>query len=511
MRTKKAFANNLTAAILQVIILIFGLILPRLMISTYGSELNGLVSSTKQLVSYLQYLELGITSALIATLYRPLAQEDYDTINPLVTRAKKEYEKISFGYFIGVILLSLIYPLLLKEDLGYWNVAMLVSLVGIYGAIDFYSLSKYRVLLEADQKAYVIKLVTIVTTILQNVASIVFMIFDQSILLVVFIPTIFLPIRSIFLRLYIKKNYKQIEYSAKPVEAKLESRKDAFVSGLSTTLNVSLPHIIVSIMISLEMSSVFSVYSIVFIGLAGVLNVATSGMRSAFGNMIARGEKETVTKTYGYYVFLLYALIAILYSAALSLIIPFIKVYMVDADINYIYPMIGILFTVWSVIHNVGLPNQTMLNASGEWKIATKTNIIQAIILVILTLVLGNFLGVEGILVGMIIATAYKTIALMFLTNKNILDTSGKTSFLRLLGIYFIILLANVPMLTRLINIDVSNFIEWTIAAVIVVIWATAITVVVTYVFDRKTIKEIYSRYVKPIFKRIRKKNNKNI
>lgn len=503
MRTKKAFANNLTAAILQIIILIFGLILPRLMVSSYGSELNGLVSSTKQLVSYLKYLELGITSALIVTLYKPLATEDYNTINPLVTRSRKEYEKISFGYLIGVIILSLIYPLLLKEDLGYWNVGVLVFLVGIYGAIDFYSLSKYRVFLEADQKGYIIKTITILTTILQNVASIILVIFNQSIFLVLFIPTVFLPIRSIFLRLYIKKNYPKIEYKDKPSKVKLNSRKDAFISGLSTTLNVSLPHIIISIMISLEMASVFSVYSMVFIGIAGILNVATSGMRSAFGNMIAKGEKRTLVKTYSYYVFLLFMLISVLYSSTLTLIIPFIKVYMIDADINYIYPIIGILFTVWSVAHNAGLPNQTILNASGKWEIANKTNIIQAIMLVVLTIGLGHFFDVEGILIGMIIATCYKTLSLMYLSSKKILEVNNKQSFLRFVGIFLVIFLSNTPFIFGLVTIEVNSVWQWIFAAIIVFIWTMLITIIVSLVFERKTIKEIYNRYFKPFFKKL--------
>src|SRR5690554_3565924 len=132
MRTKKAVFNNLSAASLQMINLLFGLIIPRLMIKAYGSELNGLLSSSKQMVSYLRYLELGITTALIYTLYSPLAKNDYDELNPLVTRSKKEYEKISLWYTVAVVLLSIIYPLMLKENIGYGTVLIIVFFVGIY-------------------------------------------------------------------------------------------------------------------------------------------------------------------------------------------------------------------------------------------------------------------------------------------------------------------------------------------------------------------------------------------
>lgn len=264
MRTKKALYNNISAVILQIITLVFGLILPRLKIGTYGSELNGLVSSSNQIVSYLKYLELGLTSALIYTLYQPLAKMDYAQINSKVARAKKEYSKISLLYFFGVILISLVYPLVLKEELGYGFVVSLIFFIGIYGALDFYSLSKYRVLLTADQKQYVITLTTIITVILQNLTSIVLVLLKQPLHLIVIIPTLFLPIRSFILKYYVKRNYTFIDYNSKPSEFKIKSRIDAFISGLSRTLNLSLPIVIISMVVSLEMASVFSIYSMIF-------------------------------------------------------------------------------------------------------------------------------------------------------------------------------------------------------------------------------------------------------
>src|SRR5690554_48695 len=132
MRSKKALYNNLSAILLQSMILLFGLITPRLMINLYGSELNGLVSSSKQIISYLKYLELGISSALVYMLYKPIAYKDYNEINPLVSRAKTEYNKIGFGYFIGAILISALYPLLLKSSFNYLFIFIVILIIGIY-------------------------------------------------------------------------------------------------------------------------------------------------------------------------------------------------------------------------------------------------------------------------------------------------------------------------------------------------------------------------------------------
>lgn len=502
MRTKNAIYNNLSSALLQTTILVFGLIIPRLMISSYGSEINGLISSTKQMVSYLKYLELGITASLVFLLYEPLSKSVYSIVNPLLTRAKKDYEKISVVYFISLILLSLIYPLILTETLGYGFVALIVGLVGLYGVLDFYTISKYRVLLDGDQKTYILNIVTTFTTILQNIASLVLILTNQSVILIVFIPILFFPIRSLLLRLYVKSKYPRVDYHSKPSSVKLESRKDAFISGLSDSLNLSLPIVIVSLVISLEIASVFSVYSMVFLGLSSIVGVFNSGLRSVFGNVYARNEKEIFIRSNDYFEFLLYSLLAVLYSTAFSLIIPFIKVYITDGDISYIYPSIGFLFTIWSILHNSRVPNQTMIDATGNWKLITKTNVIQIIILSFGTLILGYFYGINGILLGMIIASLYKTLVLMYVSNKKILNINSKTSILRFIRIFLIIFLSNIPFIFNFIYIEVSNFIEWGIVAVAVVIWSLVITLSINLIFDRKTIKGIINRYIKPFFKR---------
>lgn len=505
MRTKKAIYNNIAAALLQTTILIFGLITPKLMIEGYGSTLNGLVSSTKQLVSYLKYIELGISAALVYTLYEPIAYKDFDTINPLVKRAKKEYEKISLIYIVGVLILSALYPVFFIEDIGYLHTFVIVFLIGLYGAVDFYTLSKYRVLLEADQKAYVLNLLTIVTTVMQNIISIVLILFNQPIIIVLIIPTIFLIFRSIALKIYLNIKYPQIDYKVKPSQNKLESRKDAFINVLSNTINLSLPIVIVSITVSLEMASVFSIYSMVYLGIAGIIGVFSNGMTSAFGNIIAKNEFDIFVKINNYFEFLLFGFLTILYSSALALITPFIKVYTQNiTDFEYVYPIIGILFTVWSIIHNSRLPNQTIINATGKWNLITKNNIIQIVILFFGMLLLGFLFGVNGILIGMIISSLYKTFVLMNVANKKILKTNNKVSIKRFIRIFVVILIVNIPIIIGLINIEPSNFNEWILIAIPIIIWSSLMTLLANLIFDFSTIKMLYNRYVKRLFKKLK-------
>lgn len=496
MRTRNAIYNNISSAVLQFTILFFGLIIPRIMISTYGSEINGLVSSTKQMVSYLKFLELGITAALVYSLYEPLAKNDYELVNPLITRAKKEYEKISLGYFVGLVLLSLVYPLILKEELGYTFLVLVVFFVGLYGAFDFYTISKYRVLLDGDQKTYILNIITTITTIIQNIASLVLLKTNQSVLLVVFIPIIFFPIRSLFLNYYVKRKYKFIDYNSKPSNLKIESRKDAFISGLSDSLNLTLPIVFVSFLISLEMASVFSVYSMVFLGLSSIVGVFNSGLRSVFGNVYAKGEIETFKRSNNYFEFMLYGLLAVLYSTALATIIPFVKIYVTNSDVKYDYPIIGILFTLWSVLHNTRVPNQTVIDATGKWKLSTRVNLIQTFLLIISVILFGYLFGINGILIGMIISSSYKTIMLMNISNKKIMNIKNIISFRRFFRIFAIIAIVNVPLFIGFVKFEVTNFIGWFIQTLLWFVWSLIITVLINLIFDKDTFTKVFRRFI---------------
>ena len=92
-RTQKFALNSLTAMILQVVSMAAGMITPWLMISTYGSEMNGLVSSLNQFISYLNLVEAGIGGAAIYSLYKPLAEQNHSLVSSIVIAAKKAIDK----------------------------------------------------------------------------------------------------------------------------------------------------------------------------------------------------------------------------------------------------------------------------------------------------------------------------------------------------------------------------------------------------------------------------------
>ena len=81
MNVKKGVKNIVYALIAQAVTLILGIIIPRLVIVSYGSEINGLLSSVKQVIGYLALLEAGVGAAALQALYRPISENDKESAN----------------------------------------------------------------------------------------------------------------------------------------------------------------------------------------------------------------------------------------------------------------------------------------------------------------------------------------------------------------------------------------------------------------------------------------------
>ena len=84
MQLKSKIKYNLVFNVLsQMIILFLGILLPRLVLVSYGSEVNGLLNTISQIFVYIALLEAGIGNASVNALYKPIVDRDIHTISEI--------------------------------------------------------------------------------------------------------------------------------------------------------------------------------------------------------------------------------------------------------------------------------------------------------------------------------------------------------------------------------------------------------------------------------------------
>lgn len=184
-RTSKFLHNTFFAVSYQFVVLIAGFIVPRFMLQYYGSEINGLITSITQFINYFNLVEAGLSGAAVYALYRPLAENDYKEISAVVVATKRFYMISGYLFLVLLAILAVIYPFRVHVDaLNSWQISLLILILGFTGILEFFTLGKYRALLTADQKLFIISISSTLYTALNTMILIIMSIMQLNIVMV---------------------------------------------------------------------------------------------------------------------------------------------------------------------------------------------------------------------------------------------------------------------------------------------------------------------------------------
>lgn len=86
MNKKRSIKNLIFAMAGQVVTILAGLVLTRLILISFGSATNGLLTSVNQIFTYFTLLEAGVGTASLQALYRPVAEDDKKEISRFLWR-----------------------------------------------------------------------------------------------------------------------------------------------------------------------------------------------------------------------------------------------------------------------------------------------------------------------------------------------------------------------------------------------------------------------------------------
>ena len=171
-RKKNAFLNTSSTIILQAVTGICGLILPRLLISVFGSEVNGLCASITQFLGYISLLQAGVEGVFRASLYRPLSENDVNKISGIVNDAKGFYRKIALIFIPYVLGLCIFYPIFVESSYDKIYLSSLVLILSIGTFLQYFFSLAYVSLISADQKIRVINYLDSIVIILNLAVTI---------------------------------------------------------------------------------------------------------------------------------------------------------------------------------------------------------------------------------------------------------------------------------------------------------------------------------------------------
>lgn len=447
----------------QLILLVMGIIVPRLILVNYGSEVNGLSNTITQIYTHVALLEAGIGQSALFALYK--SRSDKETTD-IMSATAYEYRSTGKIYFVCVILLSVLLPLMLKSELSYFTVFSITMLTGIPSLINYYWAASYIQLLTYNGKHYIEATVNLVVTSLSYISKILLANAGVNIV-ILYVAYFFISLlKTILVILYIKKNYAWIDFKAKKNKTFFQDRKGYIKSQIAWIVFSNTDVILISMFCGLKESSVYAVYSLVLTAIFSLINQIYAGVNFLLGHEYNKSLAEYTVLHDGFDAFF-GMLVCSTMTVCYILLLPFVRLYTAGiTDANYLDPLLPLLFCAVQILTWSRYVSGNLTSLAGFANKIGKISVIEAIINVALTTVFIPFWGIRGALLGTIIALLFKANYLTVFANKVILKRSNFNSYR--IWVSNILFFGLFVIITYFYRVQADNYVTLFVIAVIV-------------------------------------------
>lgn len=473
MKQSKVLKNAVFGFGGQLVIIILGIIIPRIMIKNYGSDTNGLMSTVTQIFTYMALFEAGIGQAARNALYKPITQKNHNEISYVLSIAQRDFRKITGVYFLCVLCLSFLAPFLLKSNIQKSVIFGVILLEGLSGVISFYYIATVTAMLYADGRGYVINGINVINKVISYAVKIIMACMGINIVFLQLAYFFITIARVVFYHYYFKKNYAWINFHMVSREAKLEDRNSYVITEIAWTTFSSTDMIVLSMFVSTQLSSVYSVYSLIFTNLNVLLNAVYNSVSYILGQTYHEDIKKYAI-IHDAYTTIFLGSMSILMAIAYVLCIPFIKLYTAGVcDINYVYKELPILFCLVQIFSWSRYVSGNLTGIAGYAKETSRISSIEAVTNVILSVVLVHKYGIVGVLLATVIALPLKIFWCIYVADKKVMKRSCKNTF-SILGMNYVFFTL-VVIFSRFLNLQINDFYSFliygvTISAILTII-----------------------------------------
>lgn len=418
MKSKQTLLNVYSSFLSQFVSIISGFIVPRIILSCFGSSLNGLTASIGQFLGYICLVEGGITGVVAANLYKPIIENDTEKISSIITTARKFYRKIGSIFSLYALIIAFVYPIVVNTGYDYFYVVLLTLIMAIGLLLEYMFSIVLTTLLTTGKRVYVISFTKICLTLGNLGLVLIITKYFPNLLLLKFVSGILFIIQPLAYSFFIKKYFK-IDWKA-PVDNKLiKERWNGFAVNFAAFIHVSTDATVLTFFCDLKIVSVYSIYFLIINKLEMLIHSIAAGIEPTIGQAYAGGNLEELNQKMDLFEYVIFCLVGILFSILGMLITPFVSIYTQGInDVNYYRPMLGALLTFSEAIYLVRYPHICLSYSANKFKEITVAAYIEAGINILISIIGVNFWGVEGVALGTVIAMLFRMVFQIHLSTK---------------------------------------------------------------------------------------------
>jgi O-antigen/teichoic acid export membrane protein len=294
-RTRNATRNLIYGMILKIYQILIPFIMRTVMIYTLGVQYLGLNSLFTSVLSVLNLVELGVGSAMVYSMYKPIAEDDEQIICALMRLYKIYYYAIGLIIAIIGIILTPFIPKLISGDVPKDINIYILYLMNLGATVLSYWLFAYKnSILQAHQRTDIVSKVTLVTNTIQYGLQIIALCLFRNYYYFVIAMLAAQALTNVVTAIYADKLYPLFKPKGKLDQnevKKINQRiKDLFTAKVGTVVVGSVDTVVISAFLGLTVLAVYQNYYYIMNSICGFITVI-------FASITAGIENSLVTET----------------------------------------------------------------------------------------------------------------------------------------------------------------------------------------------------------------------
>ncbi len=466
MRTKNSLKNTSISMLANILTIIVGLISQAVFIKTLGEEYLGLNGLFTNIISMLSVVELGISSAIIYNLYKPISENNIKKIKALMYFYRKCYLIISIIIFI----LGLAITPFLEIFTGNITIDINIKLVYLLFVIDIvasYFLSYKRSIIIANQKNYIITIIHIIYLVILNTFQIAILLISKNYYLYLIIKIIMRVAENIIITIkanqlypYLKNNQEQLDDTTK--KDIITKVKALFFHKLGGFFVLGTDNIIISKFLGVITVGLYSNYYLIINSIKTIFTQVMNTLTPSIGNLLLEENKE---KNYQVFKRLCFINFWITLVSGISLLIVMDSFITIWIGKKYLFS-INVLFILVFDYYQKSMRNSYMAfkEAAGIYHEDRFVPLIESFINIVTSIILLNYFKLAGVFMGTIISSlvlwgySYPKYVYKKLFGRSYLAYFKETTFYLVLFTITLYISYNLKNLINIENIYLSLF-----------------------------------------------------
>ena len=517
MRSLSALKNLIMSLLYELILIVFGLIVPRMIIQTYGSEVNGLTSTITQTLSILNLLQAGAVGASIFQMFKPVAEKDYYQQSLVLESSKRYFRKLGGIFLLLVAVAAPVMAVFTKSAegtvsaLAVWEKLVAFLILGINGSFYFFFSSWYDILFSSNQKRFLLSVAGMVERLLYYGLLFGVLLLKLHFLWMYVVVLMASCVRVAFLHALYCKHFKANLVKVTPdKDFKIPNRGYLLINQISAQSADALPVLIISYATSggFVSASIYGVYNLVQNMIKMVVRTLQTSISEVFGNLVVSADDKRISRVYNLLEFAFFLGAAVLCCCAAFLFMPFIYLYTDgnSLDVSYMFPALAVLMVLYSMIYCMYMPCYTLTNVYGLFKETWLPALISAAVAAVASVGLALLYWPCAVLAPVFFYTGMM-ITRLYTAEKRIPWFRLGSFFRRLLAV--VILVAASAVLSHVMfgegQFAVSGWGSWIVYAAIFGVLLAVVMGVYIVLFERSAAKGLFGYAKRLIAKKLGK------